>query len=817
MNSIQFWKNWQKASRLLYFFSISILLFTVVAFAFFYFKGLENVVHWNILAELGEVPFVLDYFDVGQETLSFPSKTFTVTEQFLASPMEINLIGNYIFLSLFVFAFVLMLSALSSLARFWYLLSMGLVILLLVTFNLELLYNASNRYFTMVLIVLYAGLSYFFHAFRPDINIFKRFLSFFLISILLIFGILYSTKVNTPFLLLASYRTAGAMILSVVFIFMIAYEIVQGFLVLTTSSKSPQALKNFLLISLIYLANVLLVFLHNNKVIDWEMIYISPFVLLITSTFLGIWGFKKRLEGNRQIIDFEDAGSFIYLGLAIVTLATCGQAFATGNDPMIEVLEDAITYTHLAMGLVFLIYVLVNFLPLFKQGFEVHKVVFKPINLPIWTARVLSIIIIAALLVLKNFFTFQQANAAYYNALGDYYAFDKQYRVAESEYQMALAYEYRNHKSNYALASLALWQNDNERAALYFKKALAKNPSVFAYEGLSRSFYDGEHFFDAMFTLKEGLAKFPTSGELQNNLAYLFNKSNVVDSTVLYYEMAVKNARKSEVPASNLLAFWAMNGKEQTIQELLEKPENITYSSYQANVLALKNVLKNKKVIASEEITKINLPKDSVLSNIADFARLYNQALYQKAKGENLPLRRLSELDENQADIEDLLFADIVQEYYKGDKVITFQTLQAWSLGDSTDKKGKYYQLLLNTLLKKEATEKVDISSIKNIVIDGLKQHPVNEEVLTKAIEILNEQKQEDKAYEASLNAIAWRKDSPVLYQLYILQALKVGMKDYAVDGMKILQKLSPTDYQRFLPTYQAKLASIEKASAGFQ
>jgi len=32
-----------------------------------------------------------------------------------------------------------------------------------------------------------------------------------------------------------------------------------------------------------------------------------------------------------------------------------------------------------------------------------------------------------------------------------------------------------------------------------------------------------------------------------------------------------------------------------------------------------------------------------------------------------------------------------------------------------------------------------------------------------------------------------------------------------------MLQKLSPTDYQRFLPTYQAKLQSIEKASAGFK
>ncbi|MDR6560718.1 MULTISPECIES: hypothetical protein [unclassified Arcicella] len=815
MHSIQFWRNWQKPSRILYFFSLSILLLTLIAFIFFYFKGLENVIHWNILSELGEVPFILDQFNIGKETLSFPTKTFIVTEQFLASTMEINLLGNYVFIGLFAFGAVLIVSALSALARFWYLMAMGLVILLLVTFNFELLYNVTNRYFTISLIVLYAGLSYYFHAFRPAINILTRFISFLLITVLVTLFIAYTAKVNSPFLLLASYRTAGAMILSTVFIFMIAYEIVQGFVVLTTSAKSPQALKNFILISAIYLINVLLVFLHNNKTIDWEMIYINPFILLVVSTTLGIWGFKKRLAGNKEIIDFESSGAFIYLGLAIITFATNGQAFATGNDPMIEVLEDAITYTHLAMGLLFFMYVLVNFLPIFKQGFEVHKVVFKPLNLPIWTTRVLSVIVIAALLVLKNFFPFQQANAAYYNALGDYYAFDKQFRIAESEYQSALIYEYRNHKTNYALASLALWQNDNERAALYFRKALAKNPSVFAYEGLSRSFYEEEHFFDAMFTLKEGLQKFPNSGELQNNLAYLYNKSNLIDSTVLYYDMAIKNAQKPAVPSSNLLAFWAMNGKKQTIKELLAKPENIQYASYQANIAALKNIANVEG--ASKDDWKVILSPDSVLSNISDFAWIYNQTLFQKSKGERFPLLRLSELEDNEVHAEDLHFANIVQEYYKGDKISTFQSLYSLAAADSTDKKGKYYQLLLNTLLKKESVEKVDISALKNLTTDGLKQHPLNELVVQKAIQIFNQQKQGEKAYQAVLNAITWRKDSPVLYQLYILQALEIGMKDYATDGLKILQKLSPTDYQRFLPTYQAKIQSIEKVSAGFQ
>lgn len=816
MNSLQFWKNWQKSSRNLYIFSLSILLFSILTLSFFYIKGLENVVHWDILSELGEVPIILDQFKVGSETLSLPTKTFTVTEQFVASPMAINFIGNYVFLGLLSFAFVLLLSALSALPRFWYLISMGLVIVFLATLNTELLYYVSNKYFTMALIMLFVGLSYFFHAFRPDIDIAKRFICFFTLTILIAIAIFFTAKVTLPFLLLASYRTAGAMLLSTAFIFLVAYEIVNGFLIISTSVKSTQSLQNFLLISLIYLVNVLLIFLHNNKIIDWEMIYLSPFLLIVLSSVLGIWGFKKRTESLFGWLNFEKSGAFIYLSLAIFTIATCALAFATSNDPMIEVMEDAITYTHLAMGLMFLLYVLLNFFPLFKQAFEVHKVVFKPLRLPIWTFRVLAIILIAALLVLKGFFTLQQAFAAHYNALGDYYTADTDYVFAEIEYKSALTYEYQNHKTNYALASLALLQGDNETAAVYFRNSLAKSPSVFAYEGLSRSFYDGEHFFDAMFTLKEGLQKFPKSGELQNNLAYLFNKSNIQDSTVLYYEMAVKNAFKSEVPASNLLAFWANNGKKTAIEELLQQTEDIQHNSYQANKLAMKNIVEKKFSEPADNDFIIDLSPDSVLS-ASNFAWIYNQTFYQKALGENFDLRRFSELEENESLSEDLLFANIIQEYYKGDKLLTFQNLQAWAVGDSTDKKGKYYQLLLNTFLKKEAVEKVNLAEIQDVIGVGLKQHPLNEAIVSKAVELLNKNRQPEKAYQVVLNAISWRKNSPILYQLYIQQALTIGMKAYAEDGMKALQKLSPTDYQRFLPTYQAKLASIEKASAGFQ
>jgi hypothetical protein len=229
---LQFWNNFQKPTKFLYFFSILILFISLIVFGLAYFKGLENVIHWDVLSELEEVPIVLDQFKVGNETLSIPSKTFTITEQFVASPMAINTLGNYLFLGLFTIGFILILSALSALVRFWYLIFMGSVILLIVTFNLGLAFNLLDNYINIAAIILFIGTSYFFHAFRPNINILTRFFTFFCVTILVGIGIHYFAKVNTPFLLLSSYRTSGAMLLSIGFIFLISYEIINGFLIL---------------------------------------------------------------------------------------------------------------------------------------------------------------------------------------------------------------------------------------------------------------------------------------------------------------------------------------------------------------------------------------------------------------------------------------------------------------------------------------------------------------------------------------------------------------------------------------------------------
>ena len=141
--------------------------------------------------------------------------------------------------------------------------------------------------------------------------------------------------------------------------------------------KNRNHIPSFLVISSIYLLNVLLIFLEKSQYIDWNIISINPVVLFGISVLLGIWGFRDYSEQS-NFFDFRTIGSWLYLGLAIITTATIGYTYATANDPLIEAFEDFISYAHVSMGLCFFFYVLINFTQPLKKGLEVHKVIYKP-------------------------------------------------------------------------------------------------------------------------------------------------------------------------------------------------------------------------------------------------------------------------------------------------------------------------------------------------------------------------------------------------------------------------------------------------------
>lgn len=821
MQSLFFWNTWNKPHRNYYFSTLIILIISIITLAIAWFRGLENVITWDVLSELNERPIVLDRL-VNTDSLGVQAKAYFVNEQFLAPPMQINQTATWLFSLCWLLGIVVLITAVSAMRSIWFYVGMASVMFVLASLRIEAFFGLTGYSVSLLLIALYAGLAFYFNAFKSDFELVKRFYSFFALTVVLV-GIGFSF--GSIHLHLAAYSLPSAMILTVGFVFWISFEIVNGLLFMATSNRSSNALTHFSVLSLIYLGNVLVLFLQNTKSVSWQLFTFSPFLLFLTSLVLGIWGLKKREILIENSMPFDESGAFIYTGGGIISVATITFAFATANDPLIESLEDTIVYTHLAMGILFFFYVFFNFSLMFGQGLEVHKVVFKPRFFSLSAVRGVAAVLIFSLVNNFSYFPVFQGVAGYYNSLGDLHTSTGELKTAEIYYQQALRYEFQNHKSNYSLASLALTQGDNTTAGGYFRQALLKQPSEYAYAGLGSCLLKENLFFDAVFALKEGIKKFPKSGELQNNLGFLYDKTSVADSAYYFYGQATKNARRPEVAETNLTSFWVRNSDLFTsdLSAFLLQKSSIPYPSVQANLLALANL---KRVdLPTIEVSNNWIPKDSAL-NIMQFACLYNKAMAQVSaiqpearRQAILPLLSLANREANSDFYSDLLFANAVQEYYSGDKLVAFDIMSSQAAADTT-KTGNNYRATLGIWLAKEekyGDNYASTSSIKNLET-ALKEHPFNASLLSQFTQFCNTQKQPKQAYEALVTALKFRPDAPALLKLYAMQALEIKMVSYAEEALLHLHDLTTSaDYQAFLPQYEAKLALVEKDSETFR
>ena len=90
MSSLFFWNQWSRTERLAYVvifiaFKVSLLLF-VIAWG----RGLGNVVRWDVLSELNELPITLHAFTDGLLDYAVSGKAYAVSEQFVASAMQVR-------------------------------------------------------------------------------------------------------------------------------------------------------------------------------------------------------------------------------------------------------------------------------------------------------------------------------------------------------------------------------------------------------------------------------------------------------------------------------------------------------------------------------------------------------------------------------------------------------------------------------------------------------------------------------------------------------------------------------------------------------
>lgn len=660
--SLFFWKNWNRESKFIYLLCLAFFFIVLGYFVFAFFLGTEAYFGWETSYAIEKIKTSIDAFEVGIFQFDIEANQELIFQNFYGKNITIS---PYTTIAIFSFTLILLLiilTILSFLNNWIYYFGTTFILGWLIAQQPNVLFIDFN-YSTIIQllpIVLIGGISYYFFAFNRNLKFLARFLIFGIITILYYFLILYISGNKSAVFYLYGYGSVVTIIISALFIALVSFEIVYGFIKLISmhgiSGQKQGNSLHFMLIFFIYMANIVLQYLNNAHKIQFELFTFSPFILLIISSLLGIYGFRDRSVMFNLQLPFSPFGAVIYLCWAAVCFLTIGFYFSTGNDSMIEVFEDIIHLTHIGFGIGFFMYVILNYQKWLSENRPVAKLIFSHQWVSFYSVYGTGILIFLTLFFYSNMFTLHQAYAGYYGTVADAYLFGNEEVLAEEYYGKSLQNEFQNHKSNYTLANILLKRENTRDAGYLFKKALLKKPSPYAYANAVRIFDMDGQTLEAIFQLKKGIVEFPNSAELHNNLALLFDKINMKDSAAIYLNKSIELSSNENIMANKLAYFIKLNVPISDSTSLFKSTTNMVLET---NKLAYKNIFNLPK-------QESNLQTDSILTDI-QFSYLTNKFLSNPSKFDSLEiikLENLSSKDTNAAYRSGLSYLKAIKYFY---------------------------------------------------------------------------------------------------------------------------------------------------------
>ncbi|HWZ21182.1 MAG TPA: hypothetical protein VNW06_00940, partial [Cytophagaceae bacterium] len=315
MNSLYFWKTWNNPYKQIYIFLLSIFVFVLIALGYSSYKGIEGVVKWEVETELEPVKVVIDNFAKNLFNFNVESESFYALDKYVTTEIQVNTTYSYIYLIIIIIAVLFIITTFSFLDLYWFMGGMLLFLFFLFSMKIEMLglFGRIDGIPMVILFLIYGSLSFAFNFYYKAASYLIRLVSFFALTLILGVVIYKYASVATPFLYLANFGSLFPIWITLIFIFVIGHDIIKGFLYIVSSTKtvgSKNSILNFFFASLLYLVNVLLLFLKKLYILELDIVYLNPFLLLVTSSVLGIWMFKKRTEMFSTVLPFTPAGAY---------------------------------------------------------------------------------------------------------------------------------------------------------------------------------------------------------------------------------------------------------------------------------------------------------------------------------------------------------------------------------------------------------------------------------------------------------------------------------------------------------------------------
>ncbi|WP_375578416.1 hypothetical protein ABWH96_15475 [Marivirga tractuosa] len=706
MNNLNFWKDWRGKYRSIY----QVLLFVFflsMSYSFYsQYNSYDIAFPKEVARKTQSVELSLHNVQDFVFDLQIPARSYIIFQSFLSLDSGFQISGTYLLIAVIFCCFSILMTAATYLSRWWFIIFQSVFVVWLITLKLQFLniFGIDNQLFTFFFVGLFLVTGYYIHAFKQNAGLFQRWLIFAVLLIVLLSLVIMGSTIEAPVIFMAHHGIIVPVILTIIFIFNVAYDIILHILYLLAAKKNNDGSSNllhFIVITMLYLIYVGLTFAKNDNLIDIEIIYFNEFLLFGVSAVFGIWGFRKRSELIEKQLIFRPLGGYIYLALGIMAFSVMTWIFRNGNDPLMDTFEDMIIFSHLGFGVLFFFYVLYNFVALLKAGHGIYPVVFRPVNIPYNLVRAVGFGIVVVLILRVSYLPYYQAISGYYNGLADYYAYIGEEEKATTTFKVARQYAKTSHKHNFEIGKREYKNEKWAEASSYFSQANFKRPSVQSYLNKIQAQINSNLIFESLFTLEDAQKDFPDNPYILNMKGLIFEKLNKTDSSFIYFDAAERAAKRgvaANVATVNRLALFAKNGIDEDLPE--QSSLDGKTIAYQANYLALAN--RKRAFIDSIDLEAPKMPK---ILTYNDFSFIFNLTLNKSIDNEDFKgdtINWLGKFSENKDFDKSLKYASSYRLNYAG-KINNAYSLMNQLENDNISDAGFYYLLHGMWLMEQKA------------------------------------------------------------------------------------------------------------------
>ncbi|SHM46047.1 Tetratricopeptide repeat-containing protein [Cyclobacterium lianum] len=549
---------------------------------------------------LESVEVLLGNFFSGTGRLGQYTQNYLLFDRFVAGDIQLYPILNQ-WLGIFSWLLVLILATLLTLLkRNAFLLGAGLLVLLLTISGVNSLNigGVGTNYGLVICLVTVLLPAALIHLFFENTSLGWR--------ILIVMGagltglglLIYLARAPYPTVLFSENIFLMTMSMAAGFLIYTGQSMISGLYLILARLNQGVGIKigwHFALLGTAYLALMGLMLLDiTGSLNGWPL---PPLELMLVLTGLvGYFDIHHKIRNSKQPYSFSWVGNLFYLTGFAICLLVVFKARLAFNTPMLDFVRHFFIYSQLGFGLLFFLYIWVNFSGIINSGTAIEKIVYKPPFFPYFHMRLGAVLSLLIFIVYADGIVAVQFSTSSTQLSADYYLAANRPVEATVLYENAFERYRRNQKALYASAQLYLDQNQPTLALNTLMRSFEENPQVRDIILLSELLEKRDRINEAIYYLEEGLKYYPSNAYLANNLGLIYHQMKRPDDAL---EVLGRMNGQTASQRLNRLGIKIMHGKG-----LEEGDEEAATLKEMVNLTAHANVMGKK--------TAIELPVDSI-------------------------------------------------------------------------------------------------------------------------------------------------------------------------------------------------------------